>query len=335
MIKILVDTLGGDNSPSANIEGAVKALSSIEDLEVVLVGDEKVISEQLKNFTYVLNRLSIVHAPDEISCNDKPTEAIKTKKESSLYKCYEILRTDETVHGMVSTGSTGAILAGAVLRLGRIKGIKRPAFCPILPTMKGSLVGICDSGANVDCDSVQLTQFAVMADLYLKKAYGVESPKVALLNVGVEEEKGDLLRKETFAALKANDKINFVGNMEGRDLLSGNYDLIVCDGFSGNVLLKSTEGACLEMLKMLKKTFMKNLKNRIAAGILKKDVYALKDFMDYNNYGGAVLLGANKTVVKGHGSSKAVSVFHCIEQAYNMEKKNLREAISQAVAQAE
>lgn len=335
MIKILVDTLGGDNSPSANVEGAVKALSSIEDLEVVLVGDEKVISEQLKNFTFDASRLSIVHAPDEISCNDKPTEAIKTKKESSLYKCYEILRTDETVHGMVSTGSTGAILAGAVLRLGRIKGIKRPAFCPILPTMKGSLVGICDSGANVDCDSVQLTQFAVMADLYLKKAYGVESPKVALLNVGVEEEKGDLLRKETFAALKANDKINFVGNMEGRDLLSGNYDLVVCDGFSGNVLLKSTEGACLEMLKMLKKTFMKNLKNRIAAGILKKDVYALKDFMDYNNYGGAVLLGANKTVVKGHGSSKAVSVFHCIEQAYNMEKKNLREAISQAVAQAE
>lgn len=335
MIKILVDTLGGDNSPSANIEGAVKALSSIEDLEVVLVGDEKVISEQLKNFTFDASRLSIVHAPDEISCNDKPTEAIKTKKESSLYKCYEILRTDETVHGMVSTGSTGAILAGAVLRLGRIKGIKRPAFCPILPTMKGSLVGICDSGANVDCDSVQLTQFAVMADLYLKKAYGVESPKVALLNVGVEEEKGDLLRKETFAALKANDKINFVGNMEGRDLLSGNYDLVVCDGFAGNVLLKSTEGACLEMLKMLKKTFMKNLKNRIAAGILKKDVYALKDFMDYNNYGGAVLLGANKTVVKGHGSSKAVSVFHCIEQAYNMEKENLREAISQAVAQAE
>lgn len=335
MIKILVDTLGGDNSPSANIEGAVKALSSIEDLEVVLVGDEKVISEQLKNFTFDLNRLSIVHALDEISCNDKPTEAIKTKKESSLYKCYEILRTDETVHGMVSTGSTGAILAGAVLRLGRIKGIKRPAFCPILPTMKGSLVGICDSGANVDCDSVQLTQFAVMADLYLKKAYGVESPKVALLNVGVEEEKGDLLRKETFAALKTNDKINFVGNMEGRDLLSGNYDLVVCDGFAGNVLLKSTEGACLEMLKMLKKTFMKNLKNRIAAGILKKDVYALKDFMDYNNYGGAVLLGANKTVVKGHGSSKAVSVFHCIEQAYNMEKKNLREAISQAVAQTE
>lgn len=335
MIKILVDTLGGDNSPSANVEGAVKALSSIEDLEVVLVGDEKVISEQLKNFTFDASRLSIVHAPDEIFCNDKPTEAIKTKKESSLYKCYEILRTDETVHGMVSTGSTGAILAGAVLRLGRIKGIKRPAFCPILPTMKGSLVGICDSGANVDCDSVQLTQFAVMADLYLKKAYGVESPKVALLNVGVEEEKGDLLRKETFAALKANDKINFVGNMEGRDLLSGNYDLVVCDGFAGNVLLKSTEGACLEMLKMLKKTFMKNLKNRIAAGILKKDVYALKDFMDYNNYGGAVLLGANKTVVKGHGSSKAVSVFHCIEQAYNMEKKNLREAISQAVAQAE
>lgn len=335
MIKILIDTLGGDNSPSANIEGAIKALSSIEDLEVVLVGDEKIISEKLKDFEFDANRLSIVHAPDEISCNDKPTEAIKTKKESSLYKCYEILRTNDTVNGMVSTGSTGAILAGAVLRLGRIKGIKRPAFCPILPTMKGSLVGICDSGANVDCDSVQLTQFAVMADLYLKTAYGIKSPKIALLNVGVEEEKGDLLRKETFAALKENGSLNFVGNMEGRDLLSGNYNIVVCDGFAGNVLLKSTEGACLEMLKVLKKTFTKNFKNKIAALMLKKDIYALKDFMDYNNYGGAVLLGANKTVVKGHGSSKAVSVFLCIEQAYNMEKNNLREAISKAVSAKE
>ena len=327
MIKVLVDTLGGDRSPDANIEGAVRAVNSNEDLSVTLVGDENVIKEKLALLKYEGERIDIVHAPDEISCNDKPTEAIRLKKDSSLYRCFELLKSDEGYNAMVSTGSTGALLAGAVLKIGRIKGVKRPAFCPIFPSMNGGIVGVCDSGANVDCTPEYLKQFAVMGSLYMQKAYGVESPKVALLNVGVEEEKGDLMRKETYGLLKETKEINFVGNMESRDLLKGDYDLIVCDGFSGNVLIKSTEGALIEMLKVLKKTFTKNLKTKIGALILKKDIYALKDFMDYNNYGGAVLLGCAKTIVKGHGSSKSTSVFHCIEQAYNMEKNNLRDAI--------
>ena len=300
----------------------------IKDLEIIFSGDEKVIKEKIAALNYNGGRYSIIHAPDEISCNDKPTEAIKLKKESSLYKALELLRADDTVGALVSNGSTGAILAGAVLKVGRIRGIKRPALCPVMPTMNKTLVAICDSGANVEADENMLYQFGMMASLYMQKAFNVEKPRVALLNVGVEEEKGDALRKETYKLLKADEKINFVGNMESRDLLKGDYDVIVCDGFSGNVLCKSTEGACLEMLKLLKTTFTKSLKNKIGAAFLKKDIYALKDFMDYNNYGGAVLLGCLKTVVKAHGSSKTKTIYNCIKQAYNIEKNELRQSIS-------
>lgn len=330
MIKILVDTLGGDRSPDANIEGAIRALKDNNDIEIILVGDENVIKEKLNEFGYNGERTSIVHAPDVISCNDVPTVAIRTKKESSMYKCFELLKTEEDVNAFVSTGSTGALLAGAVLKLGRIPGVKRPAYCPILPTMKEGFVAVCDSGANADCDSQYLSQFAVMGSLYMQKAFGVESPRVALLNVGVEEEKGDLLRKEVYPMLKENKEINFVGNMESRDLLSGDYDLVVCDGFSGNVLVKATEGACLEVMKLIKKTFLKSLKTKLGALFLKKDVKGIRHKMDYNNYGGAVLLGAKKTIVKGHGSSKSSAVYHCIMQAYRLEKNNLRGEMEKA-----
>ena len=331
MIKIAVDTLGGDRSPDANIDGAIVALNQNTDLYIILVGDEAVIKEKLASKKYDESRLEILHAPDVISCNEKPTEAFKHKPNSSLCKTIDLLKEDDSVQAMVTTGSTGALLVGAVVTVGRIRGVKRPGFCPLVPTMNKSFVGVCDSGANVDCDATQLKQFAIMGNLYMKKAFGIESPRVALLNVGVEEEKGDMLRKEVYQMLKELPDFNFVGNMESRDLLSGNYDLIVCDGFAGNVLVKSTEGACLEMLKMLKTTFTKNFKNKMGALLLKKDIIATKNFMDYNNYGGAVLLGTKKTIVKGHGSSKDTAITHCIEQAYNMEKNNLREAISEAI----
>ena len=260
MIKILVDTLGGDKSPTVNIEGAIKAINEIDDIEIIFVGDEAKINDELSKLEYDKKRVSIVHAPDEITCNDKPTDAIRHKTNSSLYKSFELLKNDESVNALVSIGSTGAILAGAVMKIGRIKGVKRPAFCPLLPTMNHGIVGVCDSGANVDCTPLYLQQFAIMGSLYMEKAYGIKSPKTALLNVGTEEEKGDLLRKETYQLLKETPSVNFVGNMESRDLLSGSYDLVVCDGFSGNVLIKSTEGACLELLKLLKSTLWLVLK---------------------------------------------------------------------------
>lgn len=335
MIKIALDALGGDRSPDANVEGAVKALNNIADIEITVFGNEKVLKELFSKYSYDKTRLNIVDAPDEITCNDKPTEAIRLKKESSLVKAIDYLKSSSDVNALVSVGSTGAVLSGAVLKIGRIKGVKRPALCPILPTLDGGIVGVCDSGANIECDAEQLVQFAIMADLYMKKAYGLVSPKVALLNVGTEEEKGDALRKEVYFRLKNLEDFNFVGNMESRDLLSGKYDLIVCDGFAGNVLLKATEGTGLEFLKLLKKTFLKNLRTKLGASFLKKEITDIKTLMDYNNYGGAVLLGAAKTVVKGHGSSKSDSIYHCIEQAYNMEKNNLREAIASAFSKNE
>lgn len=331
MIKIVLDAFGGDNSPQANLDGALKALKELPDLHLTIVGDEATIN------TYPVAqfdpaRVTIVHAPDVISCDEKPTEAIKNKKDSSMARSFELLRSDPEIGGMVSTGSTGALLAGAVLRIGRIKGVKRPAFCPTLPTMNGGIVCICDSGANVDCDPINLLQFAQMGNLYLQKAYGIAKPRVALLNIGVESEKGDALRKEVYPQLANNPDINFVGNMESRNLLSGEFDLVVSDGFSGNVLLKSTEGSCMEMMKMLKKIMTSNFRAKMGAALLKKDVYALKDMMDYNNYGGAVLLGTNKTIVKGHGSSKSEAVYNCIKQAYNMEKNGLNQAIADSIA---
>ena len=332
MIKIVVDGFGGDRSPMANVEGVVKALNENNDLQIILTGDEIILNEELAKYNYDKTRLEIVHAPDVISCEDKPTEAIKQKKESSLVKAYDLLKQEDDVKGLVSIGSTGAVLVGSVLKIGRVKGVKRPAFCPILPTMNNSIVGICDSGANVDCDPINLEQFAIMGSLYMQKTYGVENPSVALLNIGTEETKGDMLRKETYELIKNNEQINFVGNMESRDLLTGAYDLVVCDGFSGNVLLKSTEGTAMELMKLLKKSFMSSFKNKMGALLLKKEVMNIKNMMDYNNYGGGVMLGVKKIIVKGHGSSKSNAIYHCIQQAYNMEKNHLVEAISEGIA---
>lgn len=329
MIKIVVDAMGGDNSPSANVKGAVRAINEINDAELVLVGEETQLNALLATESYDKARLSVLNATEVISCNDKPTEAIRNKKDSSMCKAFELLHSDESARAMVTIGSTGALLAGTVMRVGRIKGVKRPAFCPILPTVvPGKIVAICDSGANVDCDPQWLRQFAVMGSLYLNKAFGIEKPRVALLNVGVEEEKGDELRKAAYQLLKDTPSVNFAGNMESRDLLSGDFDLVVCDGFAGNVLLKSTEGACLELMRMIKRAMMSGFTSKIGALLAKKKLYEVKDRMDYNKYGGAVLLGAAKTVVKGHGSSNDEAVFHCIEQAYKMEAGGLVDAIA-------
>lgn len=332
MIKIVVDAYGGDNSPLANVRGAVAALDELQDAEIVLVGNQPTLEQLLADEKYDKNRLSIVHAPDVISCNDKPVEAIRKKKDSSMAKSFDLMRNDADARAMVSLGSSGALLAGAALKVGRIRGIKRPAFCPVMPTMTGGLVAICDSGANVDCEPIHLQQFAIMGSLFMQKAYEIKNPRVALLNIGVEEEKGDELRKEIYPLLEKTSCINFVGNMESRNLLSGEFDLIVCDGFSGNVLLKSTEGACTLLMKLIKKTLMSTTRSKIGLLLAKKQLYKIKDLMDVGNHGGAVILGATKTIVKGHGNAEANTVRNCIKQAYNMEKNNLCQAIGDEVA---
>ena len=253
MIKILVDCFGGDNSPQAPVEGALKALRTNKDLYLLLLGDQSLLQQQLQGKAYDSDRLEIVHAPEVIGCDEKPTDVVRLKRNSSMMKGIILLRDREDISALVSTGSTGALVTGALVRLGRIPGVIRPAFCPLLPTMEGGIVGICDSGANVEVTSAHLRQFAIMASLYMENVYGVKTPRVALLNVGKEAEKGDDIRREAYSLLQQTGGLNFVGNMESRDLLSGRYDVVVSDGFSGNVLVKTTEGTALELLKKLKK----------------------------------------------------------------------------------
>ena len=314
-MKFVIDCLGGDNSPRANVLGALRTMEQHADLSVIFAGDKPAIVEELRAAgaqETLRERIEILHAPDAISGEDKPTDAIRLKKDSSMVRAFQILRDDPAVSALVSNGSTGALVAGATLRIGRLPGIRRPAFCPILPAMTGGIVGVCDSGANVDILPEQLQQFAIMGSRYLECAFGIENPRVALLNIGVETEKGDNLRKTAYPLLESTPGINFVGNMESRDLLSGSYDLIVCDGFAGNVLIKTAEGVALELMK---KMFREE-----------------KEFFNYQNYGGSVMLGTVKTVVKGHGSSGPDAFARCVEQAYSMQLGGMNEKIAASMA---
>ena len=331
-MKLVIDCFGGDKGCAPCIEAAKKAISVYPDLSFVLVGDEEKIRAELKEEN---PRLEVLHAPDTVDGNDKPTDAIRLKRESSMMKAIKLLREDESADGMISTGPTGVLIAAATLRIGRIDGVRRPAFCPILPTMNGGIVGICDSGANVECTPEMLFQFAVLGSEYLKAAFGILEPRVALLNVGTEEEKGDDLHREAYKLLKNADGIHFVGNMESRDLLSGKYDLVVCDGFSGNVLVKSTEGTALELLKKIKKDIYSRGIYKLGALLMKRMFEEEKRFMNYQNYGGSVLLGTEKIIIKGHGSSDATAVYKCIEQARAMSGSHLNESVKEKLQSEE
>jgi glycerol-3-phosphate acyltransferase PlsX len=310
-------------------------LAKNPDLYILLCGDEEILRKELAGKTYDASRVEIVHAPEVIGCDEKPTDVVRLKRNSSMMKGIILLRDRDDIAAMVSTGSTGALVTGALVRLGRIPGVIRPAFCPILPTMDGGIVGICDSGANVEVTSAHLRQFAIMSSLYMENVYGVKNPRVALLNVGKEAEKGDDVRREAYGLLQETEGLNFVGNMESRDLLSGSYDVVVADGFSGNVLVKTTEGTALELLKKLKGEIFSRTLYKLGALFMKKMFKDLKEFMNYQNYGGSVLLGTSKVVVKGHGSSKAIAVEKCIEQAYKMEVSQLSGKIETEIAKYE
>lgn len=322
MIKIIVDAFGGDNAPVEIVKGAINAVSKNEDIHVILSGKKEVIEKLLAENNISTDRISILEANDVISNNESATMAIRQKKDSSLVRAFDLAKDEEEVVGIISAGSTGAVLTGGFMKLGRLRGIHRPALCPVLPTITGDIVCICDCGANMDCKPEYLEQFAMMGSAYLK-ILGKENPRVALLNVGTEDHKGDTRSKETFELLKNNEYINFVGNMEARDLLSGDYDLIVTDGFSGNVLLKSTEGAIKNLLRVLKREIKSSFVSKIGALFMGKTFKKIKGSFDYSKYGGAVLLGCKKLVLKAHGSSNAESIENCIIQVYNMAKGNL------------
>lgn len=312
-MKIVIDVFGGDNAPGAIIEGAVQALDKFSDIELVLSGDEIKVREELKKYGYDPARVGFINAPEVIDCDEPPTLAVKKKKDSSLVRALDAVKSGEA-DCIVSAGSTGALLTGATLIVRRIKGVKRPALAPLMPTAKGGSVMLIDCGANADCKPSYLQQFAVMADAYMRDVMNIESPRIGLLNNGAEEEKGSELTKAAHKLLK-EAPVNFVGNCEARDILSGDFDAVVCDGFTGNVVLKYTEGLAGTLMGMLKDELMGSLRTKLGAGLAKPAFRAFKKKMDYTEVGGAPLLGINGGVIKAHGSSNAKAICAAIAQA--------------------
>jgi len=332
-MKIIVDVFGGDYAPYEIVAGAVKALNNNQELNVVLVGDKDKITEILSQLVFVSDRLEIVHAPDVVSMDEVPTVAIRTKKTSSIVVAYDYLKNNEDAVALVSAGSTGATLTGAVLKLGRIPNVSRPALAPILPTVNDGGVMLLDCGANAECKAEQLLDFAIMGNEYMK-AVGIKKPRIALLNIGTEEEKGSEMIKEAHQLLK-NSNLNFIGNIESRDVLKGNVDVVVADGFSGNICLKTIEGTAEILFGELKDITKKSFKNKLGALLLKKSLYGLKGKYDVRKAGGAPLLGVNKIVLKCHGNSKQETVATTIEQAYTLAKNNLIEKVKKQVEKNE
>lgn len=325
-MKVVVDIYGGDNAPKEIVKGCVQALKENRGFDLVLVGKANEIADLLKEQTVEMSRVEIVDAPDVITNDDVPTTAIRTKKESSLVVALDRVKNDEECIGMVSAGSTGAVLTGSFLKIGRIKGISRPALAPLLPTVDGGNVLLIDCGANVDCKPAMLAQFALMGNAYAKAILNKENPRVALMSNGTEDKKGNELTKEAFGLIKELP-VNFVGNMEACDLLSGDFDVVVCDGFWGNVALKSCEGTAAMLMKLLKKEIMSGFFSKIAGAMLKKKFKNIQKVMDYNAGGGAPFIGVEKLVIKSHGSSKAKSICGSIMQVVNMHKAGLIEKI--------
>ena len=320
-MKILLDAMGGDNAPDATIKGAIRAINQVE-AEVILIGQEDVIKAKIKEFygkddiKEISSRLSIHNATETIEMEDIPTQAIKHKKDSSMVVGFNMLKADEG-DVFISAGNSGALLTGATLLVGRIKGIDRPALAGILPSYKSRLL-LMDCGSNTNCKPINLLQFAQMATIYLRNTFGVENPTVGLLNIGTEETKGNELTKESYKLLKEKSKelgINFVGNVEGRDAFSGNLDILVTDGFTGNVFLKAVEGLGKFVKRTLTESIKKNILSIIGAIPTLPAINRFKKTVDYKEYGGALFLGVKKPVVKAHGSSDEELFEFTIKQA--------------------
>lgn len=329
MIKIVVDAMGGDNAPGEIVKGAVLALSEREDFSLILTGDETLINAELKQYKYDASRVEVIACSEVITNDDMPTLAVRQKKDSSLVVGMKKLKEDDEVAGFVSAGSTGAVLTGGIMLLGRIKGVIRPALCPALPNVHGTRTLLCDCGANAECKPPYLVQFGIMAAAYAKAAYGVENPRVGLLTNGTEEHKGDPLHQEAHQLLKKTDCLNFVGNVEGRDIMYGDIDVAVADGFSGNLSMKAIEGCGKMVGELLSKQLKSSLRSKIGALFMMKQLKAFKNHMDYSRYGGSVFLGLKKVVIKSHGSSKAKSITASVLQAVEAHKNHLIETIEE------
>lgn len=320
-MRIIIDAMGGDNAPEEIVKGAVRAKREL-DVDITLVGIEDKVRECLK--AEGCEDIDVVNATEVISMSDDPSTATRRKKDSSMAVALTMLK-DGKGDAVVSAGSTGALLTGATLTVKRIRGIRRAALAPVLPAGEHGVM-LIDCGANVECTAEYLLQFAFMGSFYAKKLMGCEVPRVGLLNVGTEDTKGGELQHQAFALLKKADeegRISFVGNIEGTDVFAGKVEVVVTDGFTGNVLLKTTEGAIKFMMSALKGVFYKNTVNKLAAAVIKSDLAEMKKSMDVNEVGGTALVGISKPVIKAHGSSNAASIFAAVRQAVKFVESGL------------
>lgn len=325
MVRVVVDAMGGDNAPEEIVKGAVQAVNARDDIRVILTGYQDAVSRELAKYTYPKERVEVVHTSMVIETAEPPVAAIRSKKDSSIVVGLSMVRRGEA-DAFVSAGSSGAVLVGGQAIVGRIKGIDRPALAPLIPTKDGVTL-LIDCGANVDARSNHLVQFAKMGSIYMENVIGVKKPRVGIVNIGAEEEKGNALVKETFPLLKQCEDINFIGSVEARDIPAGVCDVVVCEAFVGNVILKLYEGVGATMISKIKGSMMENLRTKIGALLIKPALKRTLKTFDASEYGGAPLLGLKGLVVKTHGSSKAVEVEHSIYQCVQFKQQQINEKI--------
>lgn len=323
-MKIAVDAMGGDNAPSEIIKGCIGALHRDKRLELLIVGNEDVIKNALKE--HGTDRITIQNATEIIYGDDAPVEAIKKKKDSSMVVGLQRVKAKQA-DAFISAGNTGALLAGALLRVGRIKGIDRPALAPVLPNFEGGGTMLIDAGANAECKPINLLQFGLMGSAYMKGIMGIKSPRIALINIGTEKSKGNTLTRDAYELLEKSS-LNFIGNIEARDAFNGVADVLVCDGFVGNIILKLTEGLAMSLFAQLKREFTAKVFSKIAASILKPGLGKIKDRLDYKQHGGAPFLGIKGGCIKAHGSSDAIAIENAIMQGVKFIDKGIETRIS-------
>lgn len=328
-VKVAVDAMGGDFAPAEPVKGAVDAVNASEEIFVYLVGRKAVIEAELAKYTYPKERVSIVEASEVIETGEPPVNAIRTKKDSSMVVALNMVRRQEA-DAIVSSGSTGALLVGGQVLVGRLKGVERPPLAPLIPTAKGVSL-LIDCGANVDARSSHLVQFAKMGSIYMEHVVGIRNPKVAIVNIGAEEEKGNALVKETYPLLKACRNINFIGSIEAREIPEGKADVVVCEAFVGNVILKLYEGVGATLISKVKSGMMTNLRSKIGALLVKPALKKTLKAFDASQYGGAPLLGLKGLVVKTHGSSKAVEFKNSILQCIQFKQQQINDKIKEYI----
>lgn len=326
-VNVALDAMGGDNAPDEMIRGAIDAVNKAPDIHVCLVGQEEKINAFLSSCSYNREQISVVNATEVIETGEHPVNAIRKKKDSSIVKALGLVKSGEA-DAFVSAGNSGAILVGGQTIVGRIKGVERPPFAPLIPTAAGVSL-LLDSGANVDARSSHLVQWARMGSIYMENVMGVKNPRVAIVNVGVEEEKGNALVKETFPLLKECPDINFIGSIEARDIPNGGADVIVCDAFVGNVILKLYEGVGSVLIKSVKKGLMSSLKSKIGALLIKDALKSTLKSFDASEYGGAPMLGLKGLVVKTHGNAKAKEVTTSILQCRKFKEQAINDKMNE------